>query len=119
MSKNLKVKLPRLKSVHNVSMKSQESGVSTKENTEPIPPDMAAMFASLEAGQKRLERRLNWMVIGNYVRLLFVIVPLLFVAIFAYNYLPQMLDNIMSQYQETLGIDASTFESLFHTGDPK
>jgi hypothetical protein len=100
-------------------MKSQEPGVSTKENTEPIPPDMAAILASLEAGQKRLERRLNWLVIGNYLRLILVLVPLLLVGIFAYNYLPQMLDNIMSQYQEAIGIDATTFESLFHVSDPK
>lgn len=47
---------------------------------------------------KRIQTRLTLMVVGNYLRLLLVLVPL----ILAFIYLPPIFSDVMSQYQSIL-----------------
>lgn len=51
---------------------------------------------------KRIQRRLTWMVVGSYLRLLIVVIPLIVAAV----YLPPLLRDIMGSYQQVLGTSA-------------
>ena len=46
-----------------------------------------------------IKRRLTWMVIGSYLRLLMIVVPL----ILAFIYLPPLLKDLFAQYSSLLG----------------
>ena len=46
-----------------------------------------------------IKRRLTWMVIGSYLRLLMIVVPL----ILAFIYLPPLLKDLFAQYSGLLG----------------
>lgn len=46
-----------------------------------------------------IKRRLTWMVVGSYLRLLIVVVPL----ILAFIYLPPLLKDLFAQYSGLLG----------------
>ncbi len=48
---------------------------------------------------KKIKRRLTIMAVGDYLRLAFIIVPL----ILAIIYLPPLLNDVISQYSELLG----------------
>ena len=48
---------------------------------------------------KKIQRSLTWMLIGSYLKLLIVVIPLIIAAI----YLPPLLGNVFSQYQAILG----------------
>jgi len=54
-----------------------------------------------------IKRRLLYMVIGNYLRLALILIPLIIGAI----YLPSLLGQALDQYKSVLGIDGSS-ESL-------
>ncbi len=49
---------------------------------------------------KNIKRRLTLMVIGNYLRLALIIVPI----IFALFYLPAFVKNLVGQYSSVLGV---------------
>jgi len=57
---------------------------------------------------KTIKRRLLFMVIGNYLRLALIIIPLVIGAI----YLPSLLGQVLDQYKSVLGIDGSS-SSIF------
>ena len=46
-----------------------------------------------------IKRRLTWVVIGSYLRLLMIVVPL----ILAFIYLPPLLKDLFAQYSSLLG----------------
>lgn len=46
-----------------------------------------------------IKRRLTWMVVGSYLRLLMIVVPL----ILAFIYLPPLLKDLFAQYSSLLG----------------
>ncbi|MBT4120604.1 MAG: hypothetical protein HOA57_00745 [Candidatus Magasanikbacteria bacterium] len=48
---------------------------------------------------KKIKRRMTWMVIGNYLRLALIVVPI----ILAVFYLPPLLKSLFGQYQSILG----------------
>lgn len=48
---------------------------------------------------KGIKRRLTWMVVGGYLRLLIVVVPLVLAAI----YLPPLIKDMLGQYGDLMG----------------
>ncbi len=48
---------------------------------------------------KKIKNRLTWMVLGSYLRLAIIIIPI----ILAFIYLPSLLKELFSQYQSVLG----------------
>lgn len=76
--------------------------------TDVVPnnePDTRALLLKQEAlldtivdQNKTIKRRLLWMVIGSYARLLLIVVPLVLAIIF----LPPLLRDVMKQYETLL-----------------
>lgn len=67
---------------------------------------------------KKIKNRLTMMIVGNYVKLLLVIIPL----IIAFIYLPPLLAPVLSQYNELLGGGAGEtvdFSSILKTLSPQ
>jgi uncharacterized membrane protein len=67
-----------------------------------------ALLEVIEKQNKKIGRHIFWMAVGDYVRILLVIVPLILAAIF----LPPLLKDVTKQYQELLGVknSASNFD---------
>jgi len=64
--------------------------------------------------QKKIQRRLTAMVWGNYIRLLFILVPIILGVI----YLPSLLKQFWNQYNQLTGLinpssNTSVFSEMF------
>ncbi|MBD3310873.1 MAG: hypothetical protein GF349_00015 [Candidatus Magasanikbacteria bacterium] len=61
---------------------------------------------------KKITKRMTWMVIGNYLRLLIIVVPIVLGII----YLPPLIDQMLQSYTEILGVgggDVGGYQDIF------
>ena len=65
--------------------------------------EIIALLKEIKEQNKILKRRMTWMVVGNYLRLLLIILPLIVGTVLAYVYLPTFMQETVSQYSELLG----------------
>lgn len=83
-----------------------------------------AALEELKKNQKKMKSRLGWMVFGAYLRLFFVVVPLLGALFLAYVYLPSKLAPILPQIEQimptlnNLNNQANAVSDVFSTFSP-
>jgi hypothetical protein len=61
--------------------------------------EILALLREIKEQNIVLKRRMTWMVVGNYLRLLLVILPLIIGTILAYVYLPSFMQDTLGQYE--------------------
>ncbi|PIT86787.1 MAG: hypothetical protein COU33_01220 [Candidatus Magasanikbacteria bacterium CG10_big_fil_rev_8_21_14_0_10_43_6] len=65
--------------------------------------EVLSLLKEIKEQNHVISRRITWMVVGNYVRLVVVILPLLVGIILAYVYLPAVFQEMLGEYQSLLG----------------
>ncbi|MBI4427136.1 MAG: hypothetical protein HY569_01465 [Candidatus Magasanikbacteria bacterium] len=92
------IKEKEIKKIDDAPVKEIESGESGDTLKELIEKNIKWSQVIYEQN-KGIKRRLTWMVVGGYLRLLIVVVPL----ILAFIYLPPILKDLFAQYSNLLG----------------
>lgn len=87
------------KQEHAVETIAKKSNFVGQTHTEEI----LTILKEIKEQNSVLRRRMTWMVVGNYLRLLLVILPLIIGTILAYVYLPAFMQDTLGQYQELVG----------------
>jgi hypothetical protein len=94
--KNIKAAVDVQEKAIDAVTKSQFVG---KTNSEEI----LVLLQEIKEQNRIIKRRMMWMVVGNYLRLLLIVLPLIVGTVLAYVYLPSFLQNILGEYQQILG----------------
>ena len=97
--------------VHTPAILSESVGLETREIKELLT-QVIAMNERIAAQNNRINRRITWMVVSGYVRLLLITLPFVAAAFF----LPPLIRQMVSQYQAVLGNDSSTPITASDTG---
>ncbi|MBI4993265.1 MAG: hypothetical protein HZC26_04000 [Candidatus Magasanikbacteria bacterium] len=87
------IKEKEIKKIDDAPVKEIESGESGDTLKELIEKNIKWSQVIYEQNRK-IKRRLTWMVVGGYLRLMIVVVPL----ILAFIYLPPLIRDLFGQY---------------------
>lgn len=66
-----------------------------------------ALSQKIVVQNRQIKRRLTWMAVGSFLRILVILIPLILAAIF----LPPLIEPAIRQYQELIGLSSSLRES--------
>ncbi len=75
------------------------SSLQGAKSTEALLTDVLAKLEEVRVQNKKLQRRMTWIVVGNYLQLLLVLVPLIAALIF----LPPVIRQVTSSFSQMGG----------------
>lgn len=83
--------------------------LQTTKSTEALLADVLTKLEEVRVQNKKLHRRMAWIVVGNYLQLLLVLAPLIAVLIF----LPPVIRQMTSLFSQMGGSDVqSSFQDI-------
>ena len=108
--------LPEIAGRKKINNKKEISSAKPDDSLKSLLEKNIKLSEEIFAQNKKIKNRLTMMVVGNYVKLLFIIIPL----IIAFIFLPPLLNQVLSQYNELLGgTGAMDFSDILKTLNPQ